>query len=75
MSHKKTNSRKIISVKSRSRKSIRLGRQRHHARHRNHVNPVIDYDSFNGTKHSSNFQVVLEVFCFSISLLFLDRLE
>ena len=71
MSHKKLNSGKTISIKLKTRKCIRFGRQRHGKRHRNHATSVIDYDLFTGIKHSSNFQVVLEVFCFSISLLFL----
>ena len=62
MSHKKLNSGKTISIKLKTRKCIRFGRQRHDKRHRNHATSVIDYDLFSGIKHSSNFQVVLEVY-------------
>jgi len=71
MSHKRINSRKTISVKLKTRNGIRLSRRRSRKRHRDHATPAIYDDLFNITKRSSSIQVVLEVFCFSISVLFL----
>ena len=62
MSHKKLNSRKTISIKLKTKKGIRSNKQRHGKKHRNHVTVAIDYDLFSGIKHSSNCQVVLEVY-------------
>ena len=70
MSHKKLNSGKTISVKLKTRKYIRFGRQRHGKRHRNHATSVIDYDLFTGIKHSSNFQVVLEMYFLAFQFYF-----
>jgi len=71
MSHKRINSRKTISVKLKTRNGIRSSRRRSRKRHRDHATPAIYDDLFNITKRSSSIQVVLEVFCFSISVLFL----
>ena len=70
MSHKKLNSGKTISIKLKTRKYIRFGRQRHGKRHRNHATSAIDYDLFSGIKHSSNFQVVLEMYFLAFQFYF-----